>query len=76
MEPTRGRLLNSYKIDDDRSFFADLWYFEHDVDMSQIVCQPEEVTQAMLASKDDIQKMIDEGNFAMNWFVMACFKDL
>jgi len=76
VDPEKGRLLNSYKIDDERSFFADLWTFEHDVDMSQVVCQPDEVTEAMLASKDDIQKMIDEGTFAMNWFVLECFKGL
>src|SRR6056297_2451515 len=70
VDPEKGRLLKSFKIEDERSFFADIWYFEHEVDLSQVVCQPEEVTEAKLASKDEIMDMVDEGTFAINWFVL------
>ncbi|MFP4462207.1 MAG: NUDIX hydrolase [Thermotogota bacterium] len=76
VDPEKGRLLKSFKIDDDRSFFADIWYFEHDVDLSQVVCQPEEVTEAKLASKDEMMKMVNDGVFAMNWFVLECLENL
>ena len=76
VDPEKGHLLKSFKIDDDRSFFADIWTFEHDVDLSRVVCQPEEVTEAKLATKEEILMMVDEGIFAMNWFVMACLESL
>ncbi|MEA1883305.1 MAG: NUDIX domain-containing protein [Thermotogota bacterium] len=76
VDPEKGRLLKSFKIDDERSFFADIWYFDHDVDLSQVVCQPEEVTEAKLASKDEILGMVDDGTFAMNWFVLECLESL
>jgi len=76
VDPEKGHLLKSFKIDDDRSFFADIWYFEHDVDLSQVVCQPGEVTEAKLALKDEMMKMINNGVFAMNWFVLECLESL
>ena len=76
VNPEYGRLLKSYKIEEDRSFFADIWFFKHNVDLSQVVCQPEEVTEAKLASKDEIMDMVNEGTFAINWFVQECLESL
>jgi isopentenyldiphosphate isomerase len=76
VDPEKRRLLKSFKIVDDRCFFADIWSFEHDVDLSQVACQPEEVTKAKLVSKDEILEMVNEGTFAMNWFVLECLESL
>ena len=46
-----GVLLHSKKMD---SFFADIWMFEHDISVEELILQTEEVDDAMWAS---IEKM-------------------
>jgi len=60
-----GKLIDSKKYEDDASYFVDVWLFEEDVDIHSVVCQPEEVSEAKLVTKDEIYKLINEGEFMM-----------
>lgn len=76
VDPANGILLDSVRVDDDRSYFADVWLFTHDVNMEEVICQPEEVSEAKIASKEEILTMIEEGTFIMNPFVLKQFQQL
>ncbi|HOO34062.1 MAG TPA: NUDIX domain-containing protein [Thermotogota bacterium] len=76
VDPSRGKIIGSVRVDDNRSYFADVWLFDHDVNLSEIVCQPEEVSEAKIATKDEILKMTEEGSFIMNPFVLKHFINL
>lgn len=43
--------------------FCDVWIFEHDCDIKDIVLQEGETCDAMWASSDEILKLIDDGKF-------------
>ncbi|MCL2352339.1 MAG: NUDIX domain-containing protein [Firmicutes bacterium] len=49
--------------DDPGGFFSDVWLFRQDVDISAVVCQPEEISAAMWADKNAIKRMMDDGAF-------------
>ncbi|GEM_PF-5073528 len=53
-----GVLLHSKKMD---SFFADIWIFEHDICINDLILQPEEVGDAMWASLKIIDEMLENG---------------
>jgi len=57
------------------SHFSDVWLFEEDIDMDQVICQPEEVSDAKLASKEDIKALIEEKLFMNgNQSVLECLE--
>ena len=43
--------------------FCDVWVFEHDCSINDVVLQPDETCDAMWASSDDINAMILKGDF-------------
>jgi len=65
LEPETGQLFRSYKWrhENGSGDFTDVWLFRQEINLSEIVFQPEETCGAMLAGKDKINKMIDEGIF-------------
>jgi len=70
-----GKLIKSMKFDGECSHFSDVWLFEEDIDMDQVICQPEEVSDAKLASKEDIKTLIEEKLFMNgNQSVLECLE--
>ncbi|MCM1286637.1 MAG: NUDIX domain-containing protein [Bacteroides sp.] len=58
----KGRLYKSFK----RSVyhdFCDVWIFEHDCDIGDVVLQEDETCDSMWASSDKIFKLIDDCKF-------------
>ena len=43
----------------------DVWLFRQSIDISTIILAPDETCNAMWASRDEINRMIDEGTFIM-----------
>ena len=43
--------------------FHDYWLIEREVDVEELTLQPEEVTQARWASREEILRMVDSGEF-------------
>lgn len=50
-----GKIIKSIRCECDCSYFADVWIFEHDIDIKDVVCQPEEVSEARWATREDIR---------------------
>lgn len=70
---SNGRILKSTKHDGEDHYFSDIWLFEHDIDMKKVICQEEEVSEARLATKEEIIKLIADGIFMNgNPAIMDC----
>jgi isopentenyldiphosphate isomerase len=67
LNPDDGFLFKEIKHirEDGSGKFMDVWIFRQEVDISAIILQPEETCDAMWATKNQIIKMIDEGEFTM-----------
>ena len=53
----------------------DVWLFRQNVDISTVVLAPDETSNAMWVSRDEINRMIDEGAFATGG-LFTCIDDL
>lgn len=60
LQPQTGRCVHSYQSD---HFFCDVFLFRQEIDLSQIVLQPGETTQAALISVSTLQEMIQAKQF-------------
>ena len=50
------------------SAICDVWLFRQDIDISEIVYQPNETSDAMWASSEKIKQMIKEKTFMTEWY--------
>ena len=74
--PEQGKKIGHFRWVGEHSYFADLWHFKADIDVEEIECQPEEVSEAKWVRKEEVEKMIEQGLFIRNDFVLACLKTL
>lgn len=64
--PKNGQLFKQYGVlhnNDEGKALMDVWLFRQEVDISDVIFQPEETCDAMWASKERILHMIAEGTF-------------
>jgi len=63
--PDSGQLFAQFRRDNDDGSgrFIDAWLFRQEVDIATVVFQPEETCDAMWASKSQIKKMMETGDF-------------
>lgn len=61
--PDQMRFLKTVRHGETGGWFADYWYVEKDIDISQIICQTSEVDCVKWTSRDEILKMIDSKEF-------------
>ena len=66
LEPQNGRLIKHHLQhgDIEGRGLADVWLFLQNVDISTVILAPDETCNAMWASRDEINRMIDGGTFA------------
>jgi 8-oxo-dGTP pyrophosphatase MutT (NUDIX family) len=60
LDPTKGRFFKRVTYAD---FFVDVWVFEHDCPLDDIVFQEGETNDARWATADDIREMMHRGEF-------------
>ncbi len=71
LSPTYGECLFSYRRQHHYfPDFVDIWLFKEDIDINDIVYQPEEVCDAMWATPKQIISMIQEGEFVDTFFYL------
>jgi 8-oxo-dGTP diphosphatase len=64
LDPKRGKIIHTERRQNNNfPDFLDVWLFDHNVDESKIICDPSEVIQAKLVSKEQILEMIEKGEF-------------
>lgn len=68
LDPRAGQLLLRRQYDD---HFTDVWQFETEVDLTQVVYQPEEVCGAKWAGPGEIRRMIAAGEFVDTFTYLA-----
>ena len=55
--------INLPRISDGGGLLVDAWLFKQDIDIAQLVFQPEEICDAVWASPSQIRQMIEDGIF-------------
>ena len=65
LEPQNGRMIRHHLRHNDvkSSGLADVWLFRQNIAISDVIFTPDETCDAMWASCDEINRMIDEGTF-------------
>ena len=58
LNPGKGRLMLTHKS---RDVFADIWYFQHEFSLDDVVLLEGETCDAMMASKEEILQMDKNG---------------
>lgn len=71
-----GKVIKSLRHDEDHPYFADIWHFVQDIDIQDVVCQPEEVSEAKFVNKNELYHLIEEGHFIRNEDIIECLKHL
>ncbi len=72
LKTQNGKIIKSVRVECDSSYFADIWLFEQEFDMDEIVCQPEEVSEVKIVSKETLISMVENGQFIRNEYVTGC----
>lgn len=54
-------------------YISDVWLFEHDIEISELTYQQEEVCDAQWVEKERIQELIREKTFVEHEFVSKCW---
>ena len=77
LEPQNGRLIQHHLQHDniESRGLADIWLFRQNVDISTVILAPDETCNAMWASRDEINRMIDEGTFT-TWELFTYIDEL
>ena len=61
LNPLNGQLFKRY-IETEHNF-CDVWLFKQEINIANVVLQPDETCDAMWADKSKIMQMIDDGSF-------------
>jgi len=62
LDPQSGMLIKRCRHNE-RANFSDIWIFRQCIDISAVVLNPDETSDAMWASRDKINQMINDGTF-------------
>lgn len=58
-----GTLIKSIRHEDEMAWFGDYWLFEMDIDLDQVICQEEEVSEVKLLQRNEILEHIKNSEF-------------
>ena len=70
LKPENGKMINRLFKNDgnpkDGGMILDVWFFRQDIDINDIVFQPNETDGAMWATTEDILQLVDNDSFLFN----------
>lgn len=76
LDPENGKIIHQHKRQlPNFPDFVDVWLFTAELDLAQLKLQPEEVSDAMWASKDEIKQLLKNGEFADDIQYLDTFLD-
>jgi len=75
LDPHNGRLLHHHLRCPECGGFVDVWLFRQCIDISTVVLAPDETSNVMWASRDEINRMIDERTFT-TWGLFSYVEEL
>jgi len=59
-----AQLVESFKQDDDNiGWFGDYWYFQADINIEEVVCQENEISEVKWATRNEILELISKNEF-------------
>ena len=72
LDPAKGKLFTNFvqTHDDDRGFHVEVWLFQQDINIDDVVLQTEEVIDVMWADAAGINQMVSDGRFVdpSDWY--------
>ncbi len=76
LEPQNGRIIKHHLPCNTVGCHGliDVWLFRQNVDISTVILAPDETCGAMWASRDEINRMIDEGTFTTYAYMDELFE--
>jgi len=74
LSETNGRIIKSIRCETGLSYFADVWLFKYEVDITSIKCQPEEVSEVKLATKEEVLQLMQNNAFIKSDLIMNCLE--
>jgi len=77
LEPQNGRIIHHHLPCGTIACrgLIDVWLFRQNIDISTVVLAPDETCNAMWASREEINRMIDDGTFA-TWKLFTTIDEL
>lgn len=77
LDPAKGQLFCRYKRNYPRGAKAlcDVWVFRQNFDLSQMVLQKEEVSEAKIISSDELRAMLTDGKFSKRYTYLSDLLD-
>lgn len=78
LNPDKGRIFSTYTwphSDGSGAAYIVVWIFRQDFDPAEITLQKEEACDVRLASKEELQKLIDEGRFIPYTYIRELFRE-
>lgn len=79
LKPENGVLLKRLRVGPDvyreGGEWVDIWLFRQEAELASLVFEPEETCAAMWASKEEIDRMVEEGSFA-TWNLFSSVEEL
>jgi 8-oxo-dGTP pyrophosphatase MutT (NUDIX family) len=76
LSDTNGKINNSTRCETGLSYFADVWLFEQEIDITTVICQPEEVSQAKFSSKEEILRLMKINAFIKSELILNCLESI
>ena len=71
LDPKNGKVIASFRREDN---FLDLWLFQQEFDLKDVVLQLGETTDKMYADKDAILRMVENGEFVPFFYLRTLFE--
>jgi len=65
LNPKRGQMFRQHDGD---GLLFDEWIFIQEIDINEVILQPDETCDAIWASRETIKEMIDEDIFLSGWY--------
>ena len=79
LKPENGVLLKRLRVGPDvyreGGEWVDIWLFRQEAELASLGFEPEETCAAMWASKEEIDRMVEEGSFA-TWNLFSSVEEL
>jgi 8-oxo-dGTP diphosphatase len=76
LDPAKGKLVRQMRRDEkDFPDHLDVWLFHHDIDLSELTFQKEEVCDATWVDSSEIKELFDQGKFVPTTYYLHEFMD-
>ncbi len=63
LEENKGKIIGQKTYQSPHGWMVDIWHFEKDVDLNDLILQEEEVSDARWVTREKVIELIEKGQF-------------